>query len=100
MRGNNRYGLFTRRLRAGGGGARVIVLTTFGLDEYVVAALRCPHRGVELEYQPDKNLFRCASLGHSKFALDGHKLGGPASHGIKVYTASVADGIVTIKLEA
>jgi len=68
-------------------------------DKYVVTSLLCPHRSVELEYQPDNKRFRCASLGHSKFALDGHKLGGPAPRGIKVYAASVADGILTIKLQ-
>jgi len=67
---------------------------------YIVASLLCPHRRVELEYQPDNKRFRCASLGHSKFALDGHKLGGPAPRGIKVYTSSVADGTLTIKLDA
>jgi len=68
--------------------------------KFVVASLRCPHRGVELEYQPDKQRFCCASLGHSRFALDGRKLGGPAPRPIKVYPSSVADGILTIKLPA
>ena len=95
-------------LAATGGAAKLIdpalrdplIIARVADDQYVVAALRCPHRGVELEYQPDKQRFQCASLGHSKFALDGHKLGGPASHGIKVYPASVAAGVLTIKLEA
>ena len=95
-------------LAVAGGAAKIIdpalrdplIIARVAGDNYVVAALRCPHRGVELEYQPDNRRFRCASLGHSKFALDGHKLGGPASRGIKVYTASVANGILTIKLEA
>jgi Rieske Fe-S protein len=69
-------------------------------DKYVVASLLCPHRSVELEYQPDNKRFRCASLGHSKFALDGRKLGGPAPRPIKVYPSSVTDGILTIKLQA
>ena len=95
-------------LAVAGGAAKIIdpalrdplIIARVAGDNYVVAALRCPHRGVELEYQPDNQRFRCASLGHSKFALDGHKLSGPASRGIKVYPASVADGILTIKLEA
>jgi len=69
-------------------------------EKYVVASLRCTHRGVELEYQADQKRFCCASIGHSRFALDGHKLGGPASRPIKVYPSSVADGILTIKLQA
>ncbi|MCX6927781.1 MAG: Rieske 2Fe-2S domain-containing protein, partial [Verrucomicrobia bacterium] len=97
-----------KQLAAAGGAAKIIdpalpnplIIARVADDKYVVAELRCPHRGVELEYQPGNKRFRCASLGHSKFALDGHKLGGPASRGIKVYTASVADGVLTIKLEA
>ena len=69
-------------------------------DSYVVASLRCTHRGVELEYQPDQKRFCCASLGHSRFALDGHKIGGPAPRPIKAYPSSVADGILTIELQA
>jgi nitrite reductase/ring-hydroxylating ferredoxin subunit len=95
-------------LSATGGTAKIIdpalpdplIIARVADEEYVVAELHCPHRGVELEYQPGKKRFRCASIGHSKFALDGHKLGGPASRGIKVYAVSVADGILTIKLEA
>lgn len=77
-----------------------LIIARVEQDKYVVASLRCPHRGVELEYQADQKRFRCASLGHSKFALDGRKLGGPAPREIKVYAASVADGILTIKLQA
>ena len=77
-----------------------LIIARVEQDKYVVASLLCPHRSVELEYQPDNKRFRCASLGHSKFALDGHKLGGPTPRGIKAYTAFVADGILTIKLQA
>ena len=69
-------------------------------DKYVVASLLCPHRSVELEYQPEQKRFRCASLGHSKFALDGHKLGGPTPRPIKGYPSTAANGVLTIKLQA
>jgi nitrite reductase/ring-hydroxylating ferredoxin subunit len=95
-------------LAAAGGAAKIIdpalrdplIIARVTDDKYVVAELRCPHRGVELQYQPENKRFRCASLGHSMFALDGHKLGGPAARGIQVYSVSVADGTLTIKLEA
>lgn len=63
-----------------------------------VASLRCPHRGVEIEYQPVPQRFRCASLGHSKFALDGAKLGGPAPRPIKAYPAFIDGGNLVIRL--
>ena len=77
-----------------------LIIACVEQDKYVVASLRCTHRGVELEYQPDQKRFCCASIGHSKFALDGQILGGPASRPIKVYPSSVANGILTIRLEA
>ncbi|MBM3858946.1 MAG: Rieske 2Fe-2S domain-containing protein [Verrucomicrobia bacterium] len=77
-----------------------LIIARVEQDKYVVASLRCTHRGVELEYQAEQKRFCCASLGHSRFALDGHKLGGPAPRPIQVYPASVADGILTIKLQA
>ncbi len=80
--------------------AEPLIIARVEQDKFVVASLRCTHRGVELEYQADQKRFCCASIGHSRFALDGHKLGGPASRPIKVYPSSVADGILTIKLQA
>lgn len=75
-----------------------LIIARVEQDKFVAAALRCTHRGVELEYQAGQKRFRCASVGHSKFALDGRKLGGPAPRPIKVYPATIADGILTITL--
>jgi len=77
-----------------------LIIARVEQDKFVVASLRCTHRGVELEYQADQKRFCCASLGHSRFALDGRKLGGPAPRPIRIYPASVADGVLTIKLQA
>ncbi len=77
-----------------------LIIACVEQDKFVVASLRCTHRGVELEYQSDGKRFCCASIGHSKFGLDGQVLGGPASRPIKVYPSSVADGVLTIRLES
>jgi Rieske Fe-S protein len=58
-------------------------------ETYVVASIECPHRGVEVEYQPDRSEFECASLGSSDFALDGSRLGGPAKQPLRVFEASL-----------
>jgi len=89
-----------------GGSAKIInsalpeplIIARVDRDQFVVGSLRCPHRGVELEYQPSHKRFRCASLGHSKFGLDGSKLGGPAPRAIKMYAASVERGNLVIRL--
>lgn len=77
-----------------------LIIARVEQEKFVAASLRCTHRGVELEYQPSQNRFCCASLGHSRFALDGRKLGGPAPRPIHVYPCSVADGVLTITLQA
>jgi cytochrome b6-f complex iron-sulfur subunit len=56
---------------------------------YAVVSLKCPHRGVELEYQPKQSIFRCASLGHSTFHLDGSRIRGPAKKSLTSYDARV-----------
>ncbi|HPA17832.1 MAG TPA: Rieske 2Fe-2S domain-containing protein [Verrucomicrobiae bacterium] len=72
-----------------------LIVARVDRGRFAVVSLHCPHRGVELEYQAAQKQFRCASLGHSKFALDGSKLGGPAPRAVKTYAASVqADNLV------
>ena len=46
----------TRRIVAAGGGARVIVLTTFGMDAYVLAALRDGASGFLLKQAPPEEV--------------------------------------------
>ena len=48
-----------------------ILVARTGDSTYAVVSLLCPHRNVEMEYQHQDKLFRCASIGHSKFGLDG-----------------------------
>jgi hypothetical protein len=51
-----------------------LLVARTGEATYTVVSLLCPHRHVEVEYQHQNKLFRCASLGHSKFGLDGKLL--------------------------
>ena len=55
---------------------------------YLVASIECPHRGVEVEYQPETGEFECASLGSSQFAADGSRLGGPAKDPLRAFRTS------------
>ena len=48
-----------------------LLVARTGDATYAVVSLLCPHRHVEVEYQHQDKLFRCASIGHSKFGLDG-----------------------------
>jgi len=68
-------------------------------DRYVVASSKCAHRGRALAYEHDKKVFRCSSLGHSEFNLDGSNTKGPAGKGIKIYGYSIDGDKMTIELD-
>ncbi|HRU19560.1 MAG TPA: hypothetical protein P5125_04310 [Kiritimatiellia bacterium] len=60
-----------------------------GENAYAAVSLLCPHRGVEVEYRHADALFRCASLGHSKFHIDGKLKKGFAKTGLTRYEAAL-----------
>jgi Rieske Fe-S protein len=67
-----------------------LIIARTAEESYVVAAIECPHRGVEVEYQPEWGEFECASLGSSRFALDGSRLDGPVTKPLRVFRTSFA----------
>jgi Rieske Fe-S protein len=67
-------------------------------DSYVAASLKCTHRGVEVEYRADDKCFRCASLGGSRFKVDGENVSGFAKGPLKAYSVSREDGTLVIRL--
>jgi len=75
-----------------------IIIACVEENRLEIASLRCTHRGVEVEYDPKNKNFECASLGSSKYTLDGKNVSGPAKHPLKNYQASVEDGILIIEL--
>jgi len=78
-----------------------LIVVRTGDEQYVVASLICTHRGkVELNYQHDQKRFKCASLGSSKFGLDGKNLGGPADKPLRIYKVSKTDGALVVALSA
>ena len=78
---------------------RPIIVVCSEKSCYHAASLLCPHRGVEVEYQPGQKRFRCASLGHSTFGLSGAKQSGFAKQGLHPYTVKgEADGVLVIAL--
>jgi Rieske Fe-S protein len=66
-----------------------LIIGRTGESEYTVVSLHCPHRGVEVEYRPADKQFRCASLGHSKFAEDGKLIKGMTKESLRHYTAAL-----------
>lgn len=66
-----------------------LIIARTGVAEYVVVSLLCPHRGVEVEYQPKEGQFRCASLGHSKFTTEGKLIKGMTKKSLGRYIAAL-----------
>lgn len=70
---------------------------------YAVVSIKCPHRGVEVEYRHADKQFRCASIGHSTFATDGTYKKGLAKKSLSRFEAKLDPSdkntlIITAKL--
>jgi hypothetical protein len=65
-----------------------LIIARTAEETYVVAAIECPHRSVEVEYRPESGEFECASLGSSQFALDGSRMSGPAKKPLRIFRTS------------
>lgn len=77
-----------------------IIVAHTGENAYQVVSLSCPHRGAEVEYDHKHSRFVCASLGSSKFSLDGGLLKGPAKKPLTPFQATIQNGILSIKMTA
>lgn len=77
---------------------RHLIIARPEADRYVVAASHCTHRDRALSYEHEKRRFRCSSLGHSEFELDGTVAGGMAQTPLMVYRSTVAGGKLLVDL--
>jgi Rieske Fe-S protein len=75
-----------------------IIIAHVEQNQFEIASLLCTHRGVEVEYDPEKKNFTCASLGSSTFTLDGDNIKGPADKPLRAYDADLNDSRLVIRL--
>ncbi|MBT6615143.1 MAG: hypothetical protein HOB38_23825, partial [Deltaproteobacteria bacterium] len=54
-----------------------IIIAHVESNRFEIASLFCTHRGVEVEYNNAEHSFTCASLGSSKYTMDGENISGP-----------------------
>ena len=95
-----------RILREVGGAVKIkdpaipggLIIAHVDENKYEVASLLCTHRGVEVEYDQELANFKCASLGGSRYGIDGENLSGPANNPLEEFEASLKDGILTITI--
>ena len=78
--------------------ADTLIVVRQSEDVFIAASINCTHRGVEVEYQPDEQCFKCASLGSSKFAVDGEKIKGFARKPLKTYPAELKQDILVVDM--
>lgn len=67
-------------------------------DDYVASSIHCTHRGTEVEFQAEKQMFKCASIGGSEFKLDGTVVSGPAESDLQTYSLSLSGDILVISV--
>lgn len=75
-----------------------IIIARTDSNSFAIASSLCTHRGVELEYDHSQNTFKCPSLGSSTFSTNGKNISGPAKKSLRIYDASLRNGILTITL--
>lgn len=75
-----------------------LIVARTGENDYAVVSIRCPHRGVEVEYRQGAKEYRCASLGHSTFKADGSFIRGPAGKPLTKFDAKPVAGDLMITL--
>jgi len=64
-----------------------IIIARTGGNQFAAVSIKCPHRGVEVEYDAAQQQFRCASIGHSLFDIKGTFIKGPAKKSLTRYSA-------------
>lgn len=57
----------------------------------------CTHAGCSMDFVPASHLINCPCHG-SEFGEDGHVVRGPARRSLRVYTASIANNVITVSL--
>jgi Rieske Fe-S protein len=77
-----------------------VIVARVGEDDYRAFSLYCTHRGVELEYRPEKGRLVCASAGSSAFTLTGERVKGPAESDLAVYPATLDGNRLAITVTA
>ena len=77
-------------------GSLIVVRET--KESYVAASLHCTHRGVEVEYEAEDNCFECASLGGSRFGIEGEKISGFAKGPLKTYPVSIDQDVLIVSI--
>ncbi|MBL7114804.1 MAG: Rieske (2Fe-2S) protein [Kiritimatiellae bacterium] len=75
-----------------------LIVVREAADRFVAASIKCTHRGVEVEYQPEERCFKCASLGGSRFRTSGERVGGFAKKPLAVYPVSIDNNVLVIGL--
>ena len=75
-----------------------VIIAHVAEQRFEVASLLCTHRGVEVEYDQESANFKCASLGGSRYGIDGENLSGPASEPLKKFEATLRDGMLRIEM--
>ena len=74
-----------------------IVVAKVGEAEYRACQNRCTHKDKELDFLPDREIFRCCS-GHSTFELSGEVIEGNATEPLRLYDVQLEEDLLVVLL--
>lgn len=77
-----------------------IIIANTGGSVFVALSISCSHNGFEVEYEHDKKIFRCISIGHAEFSCDGKVLSGPANKQLNAYPARLQEDKLIVSFVA
>jgi cytochrome b6-f complex iron-sulfur subunit len=72
-----------------------IMVVRISDTQAVALSAICTHAGCSMDYEAAQHLLNCACHG-SQFSTDGKVLRGPANRSLRLYTATLANNIITV----
>jgi len=75
-----------------------LVVVHLGGREFLAADRKCTHGGGPLTFLAKRRVLHCTCWGHSRFALDGSVVAGPAKRKLNIYETAREGDRLTIRL--
>jgi len=77
------------------GSTDTIMVVRISDTQVIALSAICTHAGCSMDYESSQHLLNCPCHG-SQFSTDGRVVNGPANRPLRVYTATIANNVITV----